>query len=99
MCRACSSTEPKASQLGHLITRCDKRLLVHRVYEQKLREMYGKMVLKTVIVEAAAFKVALARRRPVEFHDSRSKAAKLTLCLAREILDRISVNEGKRRIA
>ena len=90
---------PKLHQLGHLITRCDKRLLVHRVYEQKLREIYGEMVLKTVIVEAAAFKVALARRRPVEFHDSRSKAAKLTLCLAREILDRISVNEGKRRIA
>ncbi|QDV83787.1 MinD/ParA/CobQ/CobA-like protein [Stieleria magnilauensis] len=90
---------PTLRLLGHLITRRDKRLLVHRMYEQKLREMYGEMVMTTAIPEASAFKVALTRRRPVAFHDRRSKAAKLTLCLAREILDRIDMEERKRRIA
>jgi len=90
---------PDLRRLGHLITRSDKRLLVHRLYEQKLREMYGEMVMDTVVAEASAFKVSLTLRRPVQLHDPRSKAAKLTLCLAREILDRISMDDGKRRIA
>jgi len=90
---------PTLRRLGHLISRCDSRLLVHRMYEQKLREMYGEMVLDTVIPEASAFKVALTRRRPVHLHDPRSKAAKLTLSLAREILDRIGMDEHKLRVA
>ena len=89
---------PDLRRLGHLITRRDKRLLVHRIYEQQLREMYGEMVMKTVISEASAFKVAVTRRSPVQFHDAKSKAAKLTLSLAREILDRISLDEHKRKV-
>lgn len=90
---------PNLRRLGHLITRCDRRLLVHRMYEQKLRELYGDLVMDTVVTEASAFKVALTRRRPVQFHDARSKAAKLTLSLAHEILDRISLDERKCRVA
>jgi len=90
---------PTLQQLAHLITRCDNRLLVHRMYQQKLRDMYGETVLNTVVAEASAFKVALTRRRPVQFHQATSKAAKLTLCLAREILDRINMDERKRRVA
>ena len=41
--------------MGHLITRCDRRLLIHRSYEERLRELYGNMVLDTVIPEASAF--------------------------------------------
>lgn len=89
---------PDLRRLGHLITRRDSRLLVHRMYEKKLREMYKDMVMKTVIPEASAFKVAVTRRRPVQFHQAESKAAKLTLSLAREILDRISLDERKRRV-
>ena len=55
---------PTPRRLGHLVTRSDRRLLVHRMYEQKLREVYGEMVMDTVIPEASAFKVALTRRRP-----------------------------------
>ena len=93
------SLNPKLRRLGHLITRCDNRLLVHRMYQQKLRAMYGESVLETVIPEASAFKVALTRRRPVQQHASQSKAAELTLALAREILDRISLDERSRRVA
>lgn len=89
---------PELPRLGHLVTRCDRRLLVHRIYEQKLRKLYGEMVMRTVIPEASAFKVALTRRRPVQFHDARSKAAKLTVSLACEILDRIRPDERSREV-
>ncbi|HBE69097.1 MAG TPA: ParA family protein [Planctomycetaceae bacterium] len=90
---------PGLRRLGHLVTRCDSRLLVHQLYERKLREMYKEIVLDTVIPEASAFKVALTRRSPVQLNEPQSKAAKLTLCLAHEILERIDVNERKQRIA
>jgi chromosome partitioning protein len=57
------------------------------------------MVLETVIPEASAFKVALACRQPVEMCSPKSVAANLTRSLAREILDRIAVKHGRRRVA
>jgi chromosome partitioning protein len=71
--------------LGHLVTRADRRLLVHKTYEQQLRRLYGTTVLQTVIPEAAAFKVALACRQPVTHFAPQSKAAQAIGCLAEEI--------------
>ena len=85
--------------LGHLVTRSDRRLLVHRSYEARLRELYSEMVLTTVIPEASAFKVSLACRKPVEYHSRKSQAAKLTRQLSREILDRITVENKQRNVA
>jgi len=82
---------PELRRLGHLITRCDRRLLVHRSYEARLRELYADRVLTTVIPEAAAFKVAITCRQPVEFYNAKSVAAKLTRDLSREILERITI--------
>lgn len=72
---------PTLQTLGHLVTRHDRRLVVHRAYEQRLRQLYGDMVLETVIPEASAFKVALTCRQPVEFSSPRSAAANLTRTL------------------
>jgi chromosome partitioning protein len=55
---------PRLELLGHVVTRVDRRLVVHRSYERRLRSIYGVTVLKTVIPEASAFKMALACRRP-----------------------------------
>lgn len=85
--------------LGHVITRSDRRLLVHRSYEAKLRELYGVTVLGTVIPEASAFKVSLACRKPVTFHAPGSRAADLTSRLGREILDLIGVTNHEDRIS
>jgi len=76
--------------LGHLVTRHDRRLLLHQTYEQKLRAIYGTTVLDTIIPEAAAFKVSLACRQPVGYYAPRSKAAGATCQLAREILMRVA---------
>jgi chromosome partitioning protein len=90
---------PALRLLGHLVTRRDRRLVVHRSYEQRLRNLYGEMVLDTVIPEASAFKVALACRMPVETSSPRCSAAGLTRSLAREILDRVAVKHGDRQVA
>ena len=90
---------PSLRRMGHLITRYDRRLLVHRSYEQRLREHYQNMVLETVIPEASAFKVSLTRRKPVELHNPKSTAAHLTRQLSCEILNRIGEKRARRQVA
>ena len=90
---------PQLRRLGHLVTRFDRRLLVHRSYEARLRALYSELVFTTVIPEASAFKVALACRRPVESYSPRSRAANLTRQLVREILDRVALSNAKRQVA
>ncbi|MCA9040007.1 MAG: ParA family protein [Planctomycetaceae bacterium] len=86
-------------RLGHLISRRDQRLVIHRKYEQSLRNQYGEMVLETVIPETSAFKVALTCRKPVEYHDPHSAAAQITRQLANEILTLAARRQSKRRVA
>lgn len=79
---------PKLTLLGHIVTRVDQRLLVHRSYESKLRSLYGKSVFATVVPESSAFKVSLACRTPVTHYARRSRAAGLLSLLGDEILAR-----------
>jgi chromosome partitioning protein len=90
---------PGLRRLGHLVTRSDGRLLVHKAYERRLRKRYGDLVMQNVMPELSAFKVAVADRAPVEFHDRRSRAARLTRNLSREILERTDVRNTKRQVA
>lgn len=90
---------PRLELLGHLITRSDKRLLVHRAYEERLRGLYGEQVLETVIPEASAFKVALVCRQPVQHYSPRAPAAVLTRKLASELLDRMAARNKRRCVA
>lgn len=90
---------PQLALLGHLVTRCDGRLLVHKTYEQQLRQLYGASVLHTVIPEAAAFKVSLACRQPVTCYAPHSKAALLTSQLGCEIVERMREATCEQKIA
>lgn len=89
---------PGLRRMGHLITRCDKRLVIHQEYEQRLRSIYGAMVLKTVIPEVSAYKVALACRTPVEQYAPGTPAARLTRLLAHEMVERIAGKKARRRV-
>ncbi len=80
---------PSLRRLGHLITRSDRRMLVHRAYEARLRDLYGELVLQTTIPELSAFKVALACRLPVQMHAPKSAAADVTRQLIEELTHRI----------
>lgn len=75
-------------KLGHLVTRSDSRLLVHKFYERRLRRHYGNRIMQNLLPELSAFKLAVADRMPAEFHNRRSRAARLTRNLCHEILDR-----------
>jgi chromosome partitioning protein len=85
--------------LGQLVTRVDRRLLVHRTYEHKLRHVYGDTVFATTIPEASAFKVSLSCRQPACFFCPASKATKAMAALANEILERIAQAEPRRMAA
>ncbi len=89
---------PVLAVLGHLISRYDRRLLVHRTYADKLRQLYGPSVLATVIPEAVAFKMAVTCRQPVTLSHPRSTAAGLTSLLAREILARTEGKSAQRHL-
>lgn len=90
---------PRLELLGHIVTRYDNRLLVHRSYEKKLRQLYGDSVLNTVVPEASAFKVALACRQPVTHYSAKSKASQLTRQLGHEIESRMQTVIAKRNVA
>lgn len=84
-------------RLGHLVTRYDRRLLIHRLYEQRLRELYSDLVLDTVIPEATAFKGAVLERTPVGLHAPKTSAARLTRQLSHEILERTAGRASRRQ--
>lgn len=90
---------PKLQLLGHLITRFDKRLLLHQSYERKLRELYGHSVFSTTITETSAFKVALACRKPVTQYSPRTKAAEQVGQFANEMFQRIHRQIENREVA
>jgi len=90
---------PTLRRMGHLITRCDRRLVIHRSYEERLREIYPNLVLDTVIPEVSAFKVALACRKPVEMYSPSSNAAILTRRLGDEILERAAGRAARLQVA
>jgi len=90
---------PRLGLLGQLVTRSDKRLLIHRMYEHKLRQMYGTTVFRTVIPEASAFKVSLTCRLPVSYYAPQSKAAIAVTQLSQELLERLEPNWKEERIA
>jgi len=85
-------------RMGHIVTRYDRRLVLHRSYEDLLRRLYRKLVLDTMISEASAYKVSLACRQPVEFYSAKSPAAGAMRTLAGEMLARAMQKEGKRSV-
>lgn len=85
-------------RMGHIVTRYDRRLVLHRSYEELLRKLYREFVLDTTISEASAYKVSLACHQPVEFYSAKSPAAGAMRTLAEEILSRAVKREGKRSV-
>ncbi len=87
---------PGLRRLGHLITRYDRRLLIHRAYVERLRNLFPELVLENLIPEAVAFKVAVTSRQPVGLYDSRSAAAKSMQALAEELEIRMTTHSKQR---
>lgn len=88
---------PQLQLLGQVITRTDKRLVVHRTYESRLRQLYQGNVFTVTLSEASAFKVALACRQPVSQYSPRCRAAKQIRQLKNEIYQRMEQISTKSR--
>ncbi len=89
---------PKLRRLGHLVTRYDRRLVIHRRYQAHLRVVYDEMVMETSIPELSAFKVAIACRQPVEQYSSKSAAANAMRLLVVEIKNRLASLPRRRMV-
>ena len=90
---------PRLALLGHFLTKFDRRVGLHREYDSALRRVYGDQVFKTVTLEASAFKLAVASRKPVTHFSSWSRATRQTKSLALELLERMEQHRAKRKVA
>ena len=90
---------PKLRRLGHVITRRDKKLVIHRHIDSQLREYYKGQVFQTVVSELNDFKLAVSARTPIEFYRPKTVAADLMRSLAREILSHICERTTRRHVA
>jgi chromosome partitioning protein len=80
---------PDLRLLGYLITMFNPRKTVHRMYEQRLRELYGDEVFAAVVPHAADYPEAIAYRKPVAQYKPRGAAAKAIRALADELSARL----------
>jgi chromosome partitioning protein len=88
---------PSLSLLGHLITRMDRRLILHQTYERKLRKQYGKTVFASIFPEANDFKLALSSRLPVTQRLPKSRASQKMSVIGLELLSRIHSSVNKQQ--
>ena len=86
--------------LGFLITMFNPRKLIHKLYSENLRTLYGSDVFEVAIPHATDYPEAIAARKPVSMHKPRGVAAKAFDTLADEIEARlVSVAPVNREVA
>ena len=64
------------------------RKTVHKIYETRLRELYGAEVFTTMVPYAADYPEAIAYRKPVAQYKPKGTAAKAIRDLADEVIQR-----------
>ena len=78
--------------LGYVLTLVQTRRAVHTAYEQRLRGMYGDLVLQARVPHAVDFVEAIAQRLPVAKYKPRGASAKALKALAEEVMARIAAH-------
>lgn len=87
--RVQTSINPDLEILGYLINMRQKNTVMES-YEQTLRKVHGRMILKTVLPLAAAYRQAVAERQPLPMKKGNTKAMKILVDLAAELNRRMS---------
>lgn len=80
---------------GYVLNMVNKRLSIHKAYEELLRELYDDQVFDTKLPLSVHFKEAIAARMPVTQYKSNSVAANAIQSLADELIDRMDQLEGE----
>jgi chromosome partitioning protein len=76
--------------LGYLITMVSPRRTLHQLYEEQLRELYGRQVFTARVPESPEFPEAISRRQTIAQYKPKGAAAKAIRGLAEELLERIT---------
>src|SRR5439155_3284218 len=89
---------PRLSLLGYLITMFNARKTVHRMYEERLRELYGADVFAVMIPHAADYPEAIAWRKPVAQYKPKGAPAQVIRALADELEARLQAQDTPTRM-
>jgi chromosome partitioning protein len=93
--RVQAGPNPGLRLLGYVVTMVTPRRAVHKVYEARLRELYGPAVFAAVVPEAVDFVEAIAQRKPVARYKPRGAAAKAIRALADELDARLAAADDR----
>jgi chromosome partitioning protein len=81
--------------LGYLITMVSPRRVLHQVYEEQLRGLYGDLVFTARVPEAPDYPEAISRRQTIAQYKPKGAPAKAMTALAEELLARIAAASGQ----
>jgi len=85
--------------LGYLLTMVSPRRILHQVYEEQLRALYGDLVFTARVPEAPDFPEAISRRQTIAQYKPKGAPAKAIRALADELLGRIANAGSTREVA
>jgi chromosome partitioning protein len=88
--RVQAGPNPELQLLGYVITMIAARRAVHKVYETRLREMYGDAVFAATVPESVDFVEAIAQRKSIAAYKPKGAAAKAMKALGMELEARIA---------
>ena len=86
-----SSINPALKLLGYLIVMFQPHKTVQKIYNARIRALYGSNVFETTIPYAADFPEAIMNRTTVTRYKPKGAAAKAIEALATEVIDRIAL--------
>jgi chromosome partitioning protein len=81
--------QPALEILGFLLSMVVARVAGHRIYEDRVRRKYGRLVFDAKVPRMVAFTEAIGRRMPVEQYQPKGQAAGSIRCLAEELIARL----------
>lgn len=92
---------PKLRLLGYLLSMIDKRLQVHKKYEDEIRTEHGNKTFVNVIPTAKDFKEAVGDRMPISHYKAKCSAAQAVGVVIQEMFRRMEDASiaGDRRVA
>lgn len=79
--------------LGYVLMMVSPRRVLHQLYEEQLRALYGNLVFTARVPEAPDFPEAISRRQAIAQYKPKGAPARAIRALAEELLGRIAAAE------
>lgn len=92
--RVQAGPNPDLRLLGYIVTMLSPRRAVHKLYEARLREMYGTAVFAAMVPESVDFVEAIAQRKSIAAYKPKGAAAKAMKALGEELEARLAAGDS-----